>query len=443
MKRRELLRAAGPALLLNQGSALSAGSAQQYVQATRGLPPLKITNVKTFLTSPPYPNFGEYAQTRLVVVKVETNEPGLYGVGCASFCFRPAAVAVSIDKYLKPFAIGKDPDQIEDLWQSMNVSSLWRSGPVLNNALSGIDMALWDLKGKRANMPLYQLMGGKCRFAIPCYGHASGRDAAECAESVRRLMAEGYRHVRIEVGGLTTRVESGSMFGMPTAYLQDAGKYAREIPKLFEFVRKQCGEEVELLHDVHGELPPMECIQMIRRLEPFRPFFVEDPFLPEEIGYFKVLRGQTPVPLAIGEKFVNQHEFVSLIAERQIDFIRAHISAIGGLSRARKIATLCEWFGVRTAWHAPRDVSPVGHAANAHLDLAVPNFGIQERIVFSAAVREVFPGAPTIKDGKMYISDAPGLGIDIDEKQAAKYPHLDVPGNFGPKRRQDGTIVAN
>jgi mannonate dehydratase len=223
----------------------------------------------------------------------------------------------------------------------------------------------------------------------------------------------------------------------------EPGPYVRAIPKLFEHVRLKCGEEVELLHDVHGQLPPIDCIGMVKRLEPYRPFFLEDPFLPEDIGYLTVLRQQSSVPIAIGEKFVHPQEFLDLITNRRIDFIRIHVSQLGGLSRARKIATLCEWFTIRTAWHGPRDVSPVGHAANAHLDLAVPNFGIQERIMFSPAVQEVFPGCPTIKNGFMYVNEAPGLGIDVNEKLAAKYPHPEGPGNWNPNRRTDGTVVGN
>ena len=409
-----------------------------------GEPRLRITNVKTILTAPPYPDFNDPAQTRLTVVKVETSEPGLHGVGCASFCFRPTAVAAAINDYLKPFVLGKDPDDIEDLWKSMNASSLWRSGPVLNNAISGIDMALWDIKAKRARMPLYQLLGGKCRFAAACYAHAGGRDARECAESVKRYMAEGFQHVRIEVAGTTRKANSAdNIGGMPTEYIQDRTRYITEIPRLFESVRNLCGEKVELLHDIHGELPPIDCINMIRRIEPSRPFFMEDPFLPEDIGYLELLRRQTSAPIAIGEKFVNNHEFVNLVSQRQIDFVRIHLSAMGGITKARKIAALCEWFNVRSAWHGPRDVSPIGHAANLHLDLAIPNFGIQERIVFSDAVREVFPGAPEIRGGYMYVNNAPGLGVEINEAAAARYPHASVPGNFGPKRRPDGTIVEN
>jgi len=438
MTRRDTFRAVGAA-----GVAASA----LYGQATRGLPALKITNVRVITTCPPFPGFQDKAYTRMVVTKVETSEPGLYGVGCATFTLRPEAVVAAIEHSIKPYVIGRDPAHIEDLWYGMNASSLWRSGPVLHNAISGVDMALWDILGKRARMPVYQLIGGRMRAAAQCYAHAAGRDAEECAASVQRLMAEGFRHIRIELSNTTVPATESTLTdatrGLPTARMQDGSRYVRETPKLFAHVRKVCGDEVELLHDIHGELHPAECIDMIKRIEPYRPYFIEDPFYPEEIGFMPRLRQATTVPIAIGEKFVNNHEYVGLIKDRLIDFIRVHQSYIGGITRARRLAVLCEWHGVRTAWHAPRDTSPIGHAANAHLDLAVPNFGIQERIVFGEVVEEVFPGCPQIRNGMMSVKDTPGLGIEINETLAARYPLPEDAGNFGPKRRREGGIVEN
>ena len=440
MTRRDSFQAAAAAGLVGAG-------ASAYAQAVRGLPPLKITGVRVILTCPPFPGFQNKAQQRLVVTKVETSEPGLYGVGCATFTFRPESVARAIEDSIRPFVIGKSADNIEDLWGAMNASSLWRSGPVLHNAISGVDMALWDIKGKRAGMPVYQLLGGKMRSAAQCYAHASGRDAKECGDSVQRLMAEGFRHIRIELSNTTVPASAATLTeatrGMATSQMQDGSRYVRETPKLFEYMRKRFGEEIELLHDIHGELHPAECIDMIKRIEPFRPYFIEDPFYPEEIGFMPRLRQATTVPIAIGEKFVNKHEYVGLIKDRLIDFIRVHQSYIGGITRARRLAVLCEWHGVRSAWHGPRDTSPIGHAANLHLDLAIPNFGIQERIVFGETVEEIFPGSPRIRKGMMFGNDKPGLGIDVNEKLAAKFPLPDEPGNFEPKRRREGGVVAN
>jgi mannonate dehydratase len=414
-------------------------AAETYSKAVRGLPPLKITNVKAITTCPQ----GQ----RLTVVKVATSEPGLYGLGCATFNQRTPPVVTAVDEFLNPFAAGKDADNIEDLWQTAYTSSYWRNGPVLNNALSGLDQALWDIKGKRAGMPVYQLLGGKCRFAVDCYSHAEGRDLARLEESVRDKMAQGFRHVRIQMGGYgAAHLSAGpgfreNGFGSSSDTHMDAGPYLRSVPGMFEHIRKTCGDEIELLHDIHERIAPIDAIRLIRELEPFHPFFIEDPFSPEDIGYFRQLRSQTSVPIAMGELFNSPHEWVGLISERQIDFIRVHISQVGGLSVARKIAALAEWFGVRTAWHGPGDVSPVGHAANAHLDLAVLNFGIQEAVRFEPQTQEVFPGCPAMKDGYMFVNEAPGFGVDINEKAAAKFPLPEHPGYWNPVRRSDGTSV--
>ena len=231
---------------------------------------------------------------------------------------------------------------------------------------------------------------------------------------------------------------------MPTSDIIDPDEWHREIPRIFEGVRKTCGEEVELIQHLHGQLPPQGTIGMVKRLEPFRPYFFEDPFYPEDIGYMKNLRQVTTVPIGTSEKFVNEHEYVGLITDRLIDFIRIHVPAIGGFTKSWKLALLGEWFKVRTAWHAPADLSPVGHAANGHLDLAAPNFGIQEgSVIYGDPVREIFPGTPVIRNGYMYINEAPGLGIDIDEKAAAKFPSKLDDGNWGPRRFINGSLVGN
>ncbi len=410
-----------------------------YSNATKGLPPLKITKVKAILTAP--------AGIRLCVVKVETSEPGLYGLGCATFNQRPLTVAAAVNEYLDPFARGRDIDCIEDLWQNAYTSSYWRNGPVLNNALSGLDQALWDIKGKRANMPVYQLLGGKCRFAVDCYTHCGGGDLKQIEESVQQAMAKGFRHIRIQRGGYgsphlsKTADFKNAGFGLPSDSNMAVRPYVNGTIEMFEHVRNTCGNEVELLHDIHERIPPIEAVNLCKQLEKYRPFFIEDPFAPEDNGYFKILRQQTCVPIAMGELFNSPHEWVGLISERLIDFIRVHISQVGGLSVARKIATLGEWFNVRSAWHGPGDVSPVGHAANAHLDLAIWNFGIQESVSFNDKTREVFPGCPTMENGYMHINEAPGFGVDLNEDLAAKFPLPEDPGYWTPVRRPDGTAV--
>lgn len=403
-----------------------------------GLPPLKITDVKVIATAPEGSN--------LIVVKIETSEPGLYGLGCATYTQRAFAVITAVEKYLKDFCVGKSADNIEDMWQSVFVSSYWRNGPVLNNAISGIDEALWDIKGKRANMPVYQLLGGKSRIAVDCYAHASGPTPEAVAENVQKFMDQGFRHVRIQqggYGGVGTMEQQpdfkSSGFGIPSDQYMDQGTYIRRVPGMFRIVRERCGEEVELLHDIHERIEPIDAINMIKALEEYRPYFIEDPFSPENMLWFKQLRAATMVPIAMGELFNNINEFRDYMAERLFDFIRVHISQIGGITPAMKIARLGEWFNVRTAWHGPGDVSPVGHAANAHIDLAVWNFGIQESHFWNEKAQAVFPGCQTYKNGYMYINEAPGLGVDINEKEAAKYP-IGTRSNW-TVRKGDGTII--
>jgi mannonate dehydratase len=449
MQRRDLLTwiSTGAAVgSLAPGSAIAAAF-QKPTERPRGLPPLEITDIQTILTAPD--------KIRLVVVKVLTSEPGLHGFGCATFTQRAYVVQTAVEKYLKPFLVGRNADEIEDIWQSSYVSSYWRNGPVLFNAMSGVDQALWDIKAKRAGMPLYQLLGGKVRKAADCYFHASGRDFAEVEERGREAMAKGFRHVRIQVAvpdqatygtGGGPRAAEGKADGPTSATrVWESAPYVRLLPKLFEHMRSKLGDDVELLHDIHERVTLQEGIQVCKELEKYRPFFIEDPFPPEQNEHFRLLRQQTSVPIAMGELFNTQHEYVPLIAGRLIDFVRAHVSQIGGLSMARKVAALCEFFGVRTAWHGPGDTSPVGHAAQLALELASHNFGIHEGGGFGSNTREVFPGCPEVRDGAMWANEAPGLGIDVDEKLAAKFPFPAGPPHFdydwGRTRRRDGTVI--
>jgi mannonate dehydratase len=415
---------------------------------------MRITKVRSILTAPD--------GIALVVVKVETDQAGLYGLGCATFTQRPTLVARAVDEYLDPLLQGRDPRNIDDLWHMMIVNAYWRNGPVLNNAVGGVDMALWDIKGKLANMPVYDLLGGKCREAAMVYRHADGRDPQEVLDNLLKYRGEGYLAVRCQMGGYGGRVKDISeatavpskdapqathrmkSLDRPTSafpgayYNPDA--YARSIPALFEYVRSKIGFDLFLLHDIHERLAPIDAIRMAKALEPYRLFFLEDPLAPEQIEWFRRLREQCATPIAMGELHTNPVEWRPLIAEQLIDFIRAHISAIGGLTPARKLAALCEAFGVRTAWHGPGDVSPVGHAANLHLDLACHNFGVQEVINFGEALYEVFPGTPELRAGHLWPNDKPGFGVDIDEAKAAKYPITTHTIEWTQSRWPDGTL---
>ncbi len=302
-------------------------------------------------------------------------------------------------------------------------------------------------------LPVYQLFGGKCREFVETYCHTSGRNFQEAEKAVRSARERGYRYIRTQVSvpGMFTYGAGG--VGVPNdnttppnrrAVTWEPGPYVRIVPKLFEFLRKQVGDDVELLHDCHERIPPILAMQLCRDLEQYKPFFVEDPLSPEDVGYFEKIRALTSTPIAMGELFNNPNEYVPLIANRLIDFIRIHLSQIGGLTMARKVAQLCEFFAVRTAWHGPGDVSPVGHAANVHLDLASPNFGIQEGREFNQAERDVFPGCPILRQGAFTVTAQPGLGIDIDENLARKFPITDEPSfdmRWGTLRRRDGASV--
>ena len=394
--------------------------------------PITIRDIKTILTQP--------AGSRLIVVKVITSEPGLYGLGCATYTQRFHAVHTAIEKHLKPFMLGREVTRIEDSWQMMMVNGYWRNGPVLNNAISGIDMALWDILGKLAGMPVYQLLGGKCREAAAVYVHADGKGLEIVIENVRKFMADGYRYVRIQMGGYGGK--TGGMVkpdgALDGAYF-DPRNYCRKMLDMMEQVRAAVGDEVELLHDVHERLSPIDAVQFAKDTEGFKLFFLEDILAPEDIRWFERVRQQTATPLAMGELFNHPREWQPLISGRLIDFIRMHISQMGGITPARNVAAFANMYGIRTAWHGPGDVSPVGHAANLHLDLWAPNFGIQEWCRFPELVYEIFPGTPIVKNGYLIPNDLPGLGIDVNEGLAAKYPCQDEVIAWTQTRLPDGS----
>jgi mannonate dehydratase len=404
-----------------------------------------IQKVKAILTAP--------AGINLIVVKVETSVPGLYGLGCATFAYREKAVKSIVEDYFDPLLRGRDAGDIEDLYQIMNNNSYWRNGPVTNNAISGVDMALWDIKGKLANMPLYELLGGRSRHAVAVYRHADGKTLEEIGDNVQEYLEEGIRYVRIQWGGYggkgNLRPETAGYGGKPGATHQpesfadgvyyDPKKYMRDTLELFDYIRKRMGFELELLHDTHERLPAIDAVNLAKELEPFKLFFLEDILSPEQGDWFRMVRSQCATPIANGELYNNPQEWDYLIKERLIDFIRVHISQIGGISPARKLAIFCEAFGIRTAWHGPGDVSPVGHAANIHLDLVCPNFGIQEWSGFKDEALEVFPGCPELRKGFVYANDKPGLGIDINEDLAAKYPCRTEATGWTQTRIPDGT----
>jgi mannonate dehydratase len=290
-------------------------------------------------------------------------------------------------------------------------------------------------------MPLYDLLGGRCREGAAVYRHADGSEPAEIEDNVRAFMAEGVRHVRVQCGGYgghygAQHKPEGAIDG---AYYHPR-KYSRDAMRAIEHVRKSIGDDVELLHDVHERLQPIEAVEFAKELEPLRLFFIEDLLAPEDVSWFENVRAVCTTPLAMGELFCHPLEWTPLVANRLIDFVRMHISHMGGLTPARKVGYMAEQFGVRTAWHGPGDVSPVGHALNVHLDVALPNFGIQEFGGFKGGEEDVFPGCPELRNGYLYPNDTPGLGIDIDEEAAAKFPCVPRVDTWSQARLPDGSI---
>ena len=414
----------------------------------RGMAIPKIKDVSVIATQP--------AGVRLVVVKITTDQDGLYGYGCATFTQRADLVVEAVTRYLKPFLLGRPTDAIEDLWQAMYNSSYWRNGPVLNNAISGVDQALWDIKGRQAGMPVYELLGGRCRRGAMIYSHASGREISETLDQARQLMSQGIKVVRLQVGvpGMAAYGSAPSPNRQSTTVepftdeIFEPAPYVRRALQLFEAGRKELGPEIELLHDVHERVPPRLAVQFAKDMEQFRLFFLEDALSPENIDYFKQIRANCTTPLAMGELFNNPHEWNNLIRDGVIDFIRVHVTQAGGLTPCRKIAAMAEAFQVRTAWHGPGDVSPIGHCANVTLDLICSNFGVQEWTFANDRLREVFDGYPVVKDGYAYANEKPGWGVEINEKAAAKYPfgaetgsRKALNGGWGVIRRADGSVI--
>ena len=381
------------------------------------------------------------------VVKVITDQPGLYGIGSASDARHPRTVIAAIEDVVAPMLIGRDAGHIEDTWQSVYTSGYWRNGSILNTALGGVDMALWDIKGKEAGLPVYQLLGGPCRSAVPCYAHASGADLSALEADVRRYLEEGYQVVRCQLGpygggGFINADRAGRPGNAwPQNRVFDDEAYLENIPKMFDHLRTRLGFGPKLTHDVHEHLRPHNAVTLAKLLEPHRLFFVEDILPPEQIDWFRLIRQQCTTPQAMGELFVSPHEWTPLITERLIDFVRVRVSKAAGITPCKKIAALCEWFGVHTAWQEGGDNDPVNQMAAVHLDLACWNFGIQEENHFRAEELDAFPGHAVLEGGYLYANEQPGLGIDVDEDQAARLLQETTLPVRGEDRRVDGSAV--
>jgi mannonate dehydratase len=382
-----------------------------------------------------------------VTLKIETDE-GLTGVGDATLNGRELAVRSYLEDHVVPALIGRDPARIEDTWQYFYRGAYWRRGPVTMSAIAAVDTALWDIKAKAANLPLYELLGGKSRDAVMVYGHANGRDLAETVDEVGRYIEMGYRAIRAQSGipGLasTYGVAKDRLFYEPadaalaTENVWSTTRYLDFAPKLFDALRARYGFEPHLLHDVHHRLTPIEAARLGRALEPYRLFWMEDPTPAENQESFRIIRQHTVTPIAIGEVFNSIHDARTLITEELIDYIRATVVHAGGITHLRRIANLAELHHVRTGCHGATDLSPVCMGAALHFDISVANFGVQEYMRHTEETDAVFPHAYTFDRGFLYPGDAPGHGVDIDETLAARYPYraAALPVN----RLEDGTM---
>ena len=383
-----------------------------------------------------------------VTLKIETDE-GVYGVGDATLNGRELAVVSYLQEHVVPCLIGRDPFQTEDIWQYLYRGAYWRKGPVTMTAISAVDVALWDIKGKALGTPLYNLLGGKSRTGVMVYGHANGRDIAETSDAVAKHVEDKFLAVRAQCGvpgvpGAYGVAEGNAPYepakrGLPPEHAWSSEAYLLHVPKLFEHLRTKFGEHLHLLHDCHHRLTPIEAARVGKALEPYHLFWMEDPTPAELQEGFRTIRQHTTTPIAVGEIFDTVWDAKLLITEQLIDYLRMSVLHGGGITPMQKIASFAGMHHVRTGCHGATDLSPVTMGAALHFDVSVHNFGIQEYMPHTRETDEVFPHAYRFEDGYMLPGDAPGHGADIDEKLAAKFPYQRayLPVN----RKLDGTLT--
>jgi mannonate dehydratase len=399
---------------------------------------VKITKAYVNITSP---------GRNFVTLKIETDE-GIYGLGDGTLNGRELAVASYLTDHVIPCIVGRNPFDTEDVWQYLYRGPYWRRGPVTMAAIAAVDVALWDIKGKALKTPVYNLLGGKSRDAVLVYAHANGKDIDHALEDVARHRELGYRAIRVQsgfAGSSTYGIPKGvgryepAERGLPSEQTWAAEPYLRHVPKLFARVRETFGEELHLLHDCHHRLTPIEAGRLGKELEPFHLFWIEDPTPAELQEGFRVIREHTTTPIAVGEVFNSIWDAHDLMQNQWIDYIRMTVVHGGGLTHLKKVADFAALYHVRTGCHGATDLSPVCMAAALHFGLAVHNFGIQEHMPHTDETDQVFPHNYAFKDGTMHPGNSPGLGVDLDEKLAEKYPYQRayLPVN----RKLDGTLT--
>ena len=406
---------------------------------------MKISSADVVVTSP---------SRNFVTLKITTDD-GVTGLGDATLNGRELAVATYLSEHVVPLLIGKDPYRIEDTWQFLYRSAYWRRGPVTMAAIAAVDMALWDILGKVANLPVYQLLGGASRNGLLAYGHASGLTTAGVSESIHAHKELGFRAIRVQsavpglnaIYGVAAQVQvSGERYdyepagrgALPAEEDWDTRAYLRHLPTVFEAVRHEFGPELVLLHDGHHRMTPIQAAKLGKALEPYDLFWLEDCTPAENQEALRLVRQHTTTPLAIGEVFNTVWDFQLLVKEQLIDYIRAASTHFGGITPLRKIMDYAAQYQVKSGFHGPTDVSPVGLAAELHVGLAIHNFGIQEYMQHSSKTNTVFEQSMTFADGYLHPGDRPGLGVELNEEAAAAFPYQQayLPYN----RLADGTV---
>ena len=357
---------------------------------------MKITDIKTYLVSPTG-----------VFVKVETDE-GISGFGEATINFHPQSV-VGMIQDLKGYLIGEDPQRIEYLWQSMFRDLFMRGGPTHCAAISGIDMALWDIKGKYYNAPVYQLLGGLARDRVRLYGHIQYKSDEDVVRNVLALKEDGCTMIRFR-----------GFHNMDVVRQFDYAKGVEEHIHVLALMRKTLGDDVDIIVECHGRYDLEWAIKMCKLAEPYRPFFIEDPIRQENLSLMAAIRQQTPLPLATGERSHNKWDFRELIANRLIDYARPDVCHCGGISEMKKIAAFAEVYGVQLVPHNTQ--GPLAYAACMHAAFSIDNVSVVEASFANPFVRINPKGTmfakpwPTVENGYALPPKGPGLGVEVNEE---------------------------